>query len=152
MGSTGKLDVEVEVKSPADKYWHSIRDSTTVFPNACPDVYKTIQVLEGDGKSAGSVRLVQFAEGSPIVSSSKEKIEVVDEGKKTIEYIVIGGDILKYYKNFKAKLVVTPKGDGSTVKWACEYEKASEEIPDPSIIRDSAAKTFQKLDAFILNA
>lgn len=90
--------------------------------------------------------------GSPIVSSSKEKIEVVDEGNKTIEYSVIGGDILKYYKNFKAKLVVTPKGDGSMVKWTCEYEKASDEIPDPSVIRDSAAKTFQQLDAFILNA
>lgn len=64
MGSTGKLDVEVEVKSPADKYWHSIRDSTTVFPKACPDAYKTIEVLEGDGKSAGSVRLVQFSQGT----------------------------------------------------------------------------------------
>lgn len=64
MGSSGKLEVEVEVKSPADKFWHNIRDSNTLFPKVCSDLYKTIQVLEGDGKSVGSVRLVTYADGT----------------------------------------------------------------------------------------
>lgn len=59
----GKLDVEVEVKTNADKFWESIRDSSTVFPKALPHQYKSIQVLEGDGKSVGSVRLIHYAEG-----------------------------------------------------------------------------------------
>uniref|UniRef100_A0A5B6ZNS7 Bet v I/Major latex protein domain-containing protein n=1 Tax=Davidia involucrata TaxID=16924 RepID=A0A5B6ZNS7_DAVIN len=152
MASTGKLDIEVEVKTPAEKFWHSIRDSTTIFPKAFPDQYKSIETLEGDGKSVGSVRLVKFAEGLPLISVMKEKVDAVDEAKKTVTYSVIGGDLLKYYKSFKATLVVSPKGDGSLVQWTCEFEKASEEIPDPNIIRDFAVKNFQELDDYIHKA
>ncbi|KAM7484265.1 hypothetical protein LguiA_000274 [Lonicera macranthoides] len=152
MGSIGKLEVEIEVKSEAGKLWDGIKDSTTLFPKAFPDLFNTIQLLEGDGKSVGSVRLVKLAEGSHVVSSSVEKIEVVDEGNKTAEYSVTGVDIIKYYKSFKAKINVIPKVNGSLVKWSCEYEKASEEIPDPTIVKDFAANIFQRLDAFILNA
>lgn len=59
----GKLHVEVEVKSPADKFWVSLRDSTEVFPKAFPHDYKSIDVLEGDGKAVGSVRLITYSEG-----------------------------------------------------------------------------------------
>ncbi|XP_027099500.2 MLP-like protein 423 [Coffea eugenioides] len=147
-----KLDVEVEVKSSADKFWDAIMDSVALFPKACPNQYKSIEVLEGDGKSVGSVRLVKYAEGSPEITFSKEKIEFVDEGNKTVRYSVIEGDLLKFYKLFKATLVVSPKGDGSLVKWICEFEKTSDEIPNPDIIKDFAAKNFQELDAYLLKA
>ncbi len=64
MASSGKLDVEVHIKSSPDKFWNSIRDSTTLFPKAFPDQYKNIRVLEGDGKAPGSVRLFTYAEGT----------------------------------------------------------------------------------------
>ncbi|KAL2253560.1 UNVERIFIED_CONTAM: MLP-like protein [Sesamum indicum] len=67
-----------------------------------------------------------------------------------LSYSVIGGDILKYYKNFKAHLSVSPKDEGSWVKWSCEFEKASEEVPNPDLVRDFAIKNFQDLDAYIL--
>lgn len=64
MATTGKLDVEVKVKSEADKFWNTILDSATIFPKVCSDLYKEVEVLEGDGRSVGSVRLVHFAEGN----------------------------------------------------------------------------------------
>lgn len=152
MATTGKLDVEVKVKSNADKFWKSIRDSATIFPKVCSDLYKNVEILEGDGHSVGSVRVVNFAEGSPIVKSAKEKIEEFDEAKKKVAYSVIGGDMMQYYKTFKATLEVIPEGEGSLVKWICEFEKASEEIPDPNMIRDLAAKNFQEIDAYLLTA
>ncbi|XP_052173448.1 MLP-like protein 423 [Diospyros lotus] len=152
MAFSGKLDVEVEVKTGAEEFWQSIRESTTLFPKAVPHQYKSIHVLEGDGKSVGSVRVVHFAEGSPLVKTTEEKIEAVDEEKKTVAYSVVGGDILKYYKNFKATLVVSSKDGGSKVKWDCQFEKASEEVPSPNLIRDFAVQTFQDLDAYLLAA
>lgn len=65
----GKLEVEIEVKSSADKFWESIRESTTLFPKAFPHDYKSIQVLEGDGKAPGSVRLITYADGKTILLS-----------------------------------------------------------------------------------
>lgn len=85
------------------------------------------------------------------VSSIKEKVEVVDEGSKTVNYSVIEGDILKYYKDFKGSLSVSSKGEnGSSVKWSSEFNKATEEVPHPDFIKDFAINTFQDLDAYIL--
>lgn len=64
--SIGKLDVEVEVKSDADKFWGIIRDSATILPKAFPNDYQSIEVVEGDGKSVGSVRLIKYGEGNYI--------------------------------------------------------------------------------------
>lgn len=91
-----------------------------------------------------------FYLGSPIVKVSKEKIEVVDPKNNTFAYNVIGGDLLKFYKRFKAHVTVVPKeGEGSLVKWSCEFEKASEEIPDPSLIKEFAEKNFKELDEYL---
>lgn len=76
----------------------------------------------------------------------------MDEEKKTVSYSVIEGDLLKYYKSFKGHISVSPKGEGSSVKWSCEYEKASEEIPDPHIIKDFVVKNFRELDDYTLQA
>ncbi|KAL3835543.1 hypothetical protein ACJIZ3_010279 [Penstemon smallii] len=120
-----KIEAEVEVRSDAGKFWESIKESTTLFPKAFPDQYQSIHLLQGDGKSAGSVRLINYA---PAVTA-----------------LYIDGDVLNYYKNFKAYLTVTPKGENkSTVKWACEFDKANEDVPNPDIMRDFAVKcTFQ---------
>ncbi|CAN6676070.1 unnamed protein product [Malus baccata var. baccata] len=146
----GKLEVEVEVKSPAQKFWEALRDSTAVFPKAFPQDYKSIDVLEGDGKAIGSVRLITYADDSALVKVSKETIDAVDEVGKAVAYKVIDGDLLKYYKSFKCVLTVTPKGDGSLVKWSSVFEKAHEQVPEPSIIKDFAVKNFQELDAYVL--
>ncbi|KAL5063169.1 hypothetical protein RYX36_024906 [Vicia faba] len=152
MASNGKLDVEIEVKSNADKFWSIIKESAAIFPKAFPNDYKSIEILEGDGKSVGSVRLITFGEGSPLVKIIKEKIDVVEDSERTLTYSVIDGDILKYFKKFKGDISVTPKGDGSLVKWSIEYEKNSEEVPEPEIIKEFALKTFLKVDDYILNA
>ncbi|XP_061370170.1 MLP-like protein 423 [Gastrolobium bilobum] len=152
MGTRGKLEVDIELKSSADKFWQIIRDSTTIFPKAFPHDYKSIEILEGDGKAAGSVRHITYADGSAIVKSSVEKIEAADDAKKTVTYAVIDGDLLQYYKKFKGHITVTPVGEGSEIKWTAEYEKASQEVPDPTIIKEFAVKNFLEVDAYIQNA
>ena len=63
MATRGKLEVDIELKSSADKFWQTIRDSTTIFPEAFPNDYISIVILEGDGKAAGSVRHITYGEG-----------------------------------------------------------------------------------------
>lgn len=58
-----KIEVEVELKSNAEKIWENIRESTTVFPKALPHLYGGIEVVEGDGKSVASVRLIKYPPG-----------------------------------------------------------------------------------------
>ncbi|TKY69829.1 defense response [Spatholobus suberectus] len=149
MATRGKLEVDIDLKSNPDKYWQTIRNSTTIFPKALPHDYKNIEILEGDGKAAGSVRRITYAEGSPIVKSSVEKIEAADDTKKTVSYAVIEGDLLKYYDKFKGHITVTPNGDGCEVKWTAEYHKASPDVPDPTLVKDFAVKNFLEVDAYV---
>ncbi|OVA16280.1 Bet v I domain [Macleaya cordata] len=148
----GKIEVEVEVKSSADKFWEAITDSAVLFPKIFPEQYKSIEILEGDGKSVGSIRLLTYGEAIPIVTFAKEKIEVADEANKSLAYSVIDGELATLFKIFKASLQVVPKGDGSSVKWSLEFEKASEEVPDPDLTLELAVKTFNDLDAYLLKA
>lgn len=90
--------------------------------------------------------------GSPIVKISKEKIDAFDEANKTMAYTVVEGDILKFYKHFRCHITVTPKGDGSTVKWLCEFQKATDEVPDPHVIKDFVVKNFKEMDDLALKA
>ncbi|KAJ3679584.1 hypothetical protein LUZ60_017595 [Juncus effusus] len=145
-----KSVLELEVKSTPEKFWGAIRDSSELFPKVFPEQYKSIEVIEGDGKSVGSVRLVKYTEGMPMVTFAKEKIEVADEENKLVSYSVIGGEIINFYKNFKATLKISPKGDTTLVNWTLEYEKASEEVPEADLIKETASKTFNDLDAYLL--
>lgn len=65
-----KLEVEVEVKSSADKFWGGIKESSDLFPKIFPDQFKSIEIVEGDGISVGSVRLIKYGEGTLPLSSS----------------------------------------------------------------------------------
>ena len=152
-----KVELVVEVKSPADKLWTALRDSTELFPKIFPEQYKSIETVEGDGKSAGTVRLLKYTEGVPMVTFAKEKVEVADDEKKVVSYSVVDGELVSFYKNFRVTLQVTPKGgaaapaaDGAVVSWIMDFDKASEEVPDPDVIKETAAKTFHDLDDYLL--
>lgn len=67
MATRGKLEVDVDLKSNADKYWKTLRNSTEIFPKAFPNDYKSIEVLEGDGKSPGSIRHISYGEGKNFI-------------------------------------------------------------------------------------
>ncbi|XP_077217377.1 MLP-like protein 423 [Tasmannia lanceolata] len=147
-----KLELDVEIKSSADKFWGGIRDSATLFPEIFPELYKSIEILEGDGKSVGSIRLIKYQEGIPLITFSKEKILTADEENKSVSYTVIDGDLVTYYKDFKANLQVVPKGDGAIVKWSLEFVKATDDVPDPNLMQEFAVKSFNDLDAYLLKA
>ncbi|KAL2903186.1 hypothetical protein RDABS01_019528 [Bienertia sinuspersici] len=153
MGSPGKLEVDVEVKCSPDKFWSSIRESDKLFPKAFPELYKSIDIIEGDGRAVGSVRHFIFTDELPLIKESKEKIDAVDEEKRFVAYSVIEGGVLNFYKFFKAQLQVEPKGEGSLVKWSCEFEKAKDDAPNPEVIfKDFAVKTFKDVEEHLLKA
>ena len=147
-----KVELVAEVKSPADKLWTALRESTELFPKIFPEQYKSIETVEGDGKSAGTVRLLKYTEGVPMMTFAKEKVELADDEKKVVTYSVVDGELVNFYKNIRVTLQVTPKGaeDGATVNWAMDFDKASDQVPDPDVIKETAAKTFHDLDDYLL--
>jgi hypothetical protein len=62
------------------------------------------------------------------------------------------GEIAKNYKVFKTTLQVTPKGNGSSVKWSIEFEKANEEVPTPIKYTDFMSTMTKAVEAYLVNA
>ncbi|PIA46406.1 hypothetical protein AQUCO_01500148v1 [Aquilegia coerulea] len=146
----GKLEFELEVKSSVDKFWGGMKDTTVIFPKIFPNRFKSIEVIEGDGVNVGTVRLVKYSDDTPVITFAKEKVELLDDVNKILGYSVIDGELMTHYKTLKGKVEVVPKGEGSLVKWSMEFEKASDEVPDPVLIQEYAAKAFTELDAYLL--
>lgn len=88
--------------------------------------------------------------GVPLVTFSKEKVEVADDANKLVSYSVIDGEMVNLYKTFKPTLQVTPNGDGSLVNWSLEFEKVNAEVPEPDLILETAVETFKDLDEYLL--
>ncbi|KAJ1271403.1 hypothetical protein BS78_06G125800 [Paspalum vaginatum] len=149
-----KTELVVEVKSPADKLWAALRDSTELFPKIFPEQYKSIETVEGDGKSAGTVRVLKYTDAVPMLKFAKEKLELADDENKVVSYSVVDGELVEFYKNLKITLKVSPAKEGeagaAVVNWAMEFDKASDQVPDPDVIKETATKTFHDLDDYLL--
>ncbi|XP_051145565.1 MLP-like protein 43 [Andrographis paniculata] len=135
MAQVHKLEVEAEIKSCPDKLFDVYKNKAYLMPQICPDKIHSIQVLESDGKSVGSVRLWTYVMGVSVIA--KDRIGAVDEERRSITFEVVGGDVTNYFNNFKATLEVLISDDQNNnnhnykVKWRLEYEKASEDVADP---------------------
>lgn len=70
--------------------------------------------MEGDGETVGTVREVEVVSGLPAVSS-KERLEILDDEKHVMSFIVVGGDHrLKNYRSVTS-LHLAPGGRGTVV-------------------------------------
>lgn len=66
----------------------------------------------------------------------KQRIEAIDEEKKSVTFNVVGGDLLQLYKTFVITVHVDTKGENNLVTWTIEYEKLNGDVEDPTTLMD----------------
>ncbi|XP_057477457.1 MLP-like protein 423 isoform X1 [Actinidia eriantha] len=169
MAQLYRLEHQIEIKSSPDRFFDIYKNKTYLMPKISPDNIQSIQVLEGDGRSVGSVRMWTYIldflfyswhrknykgkgkqKGSPVIA--KDKIDAVDEENKSITFDLIGGEVTNYYKSFKATLQATSKDGTNLAKWTLEYEKANENVPTPHSHIDFLATLGREIDSYLLKA
>lgn len=89
-----------------------------------------------------------------LYSGTPETMEVIvqplDKVNKSINFVVLSGDVFNLYNSFKAKFHIIPSPlGGSLVKWNVEFEKANENDPNPEHHMNFALKVFKGLDAYL---
>ncbi|RZC88500.1 hypothetical protein C5167_016300 [Papaver somniferum] len=152
MAQIRKLELEVaEVKCSATKFYGFYKNNITQLVKCFPEIYKSVQVTEGDGASVGSARLWKYGLDG-LRHTLKERTVAVNDESKSITWNFYGGELMNYYKSFGFKLVsVTPKGEGRcSVKWAVEFEKANEDVPSPTAYINLLDKITQGLPSQLL--
>ncbi|XVF02858.1 hypothetical protein REPUB_Repub04eG0210800 [Reevesia pubescens] len=144
MAQNGKLEADLEVKVPADKFFSIIRSECHQIPNAASHKVHNVEVHEGDWESHGSVKLWKYSvEGKAEIL--KEKVLVDDEN--------LEGHVMEEFKSYKVIFRIMPKSDQSSlVKITLEYEKLNENIPDPNRYLQFLVNLTKDIEAHLLKA
>ncbi|KAL7090833.1 hypothetical protein ACP275_12G066800 [Erythranthe tilingii] len=94
-----------------------------------PDVVQNVDLHHDEWGTVGSVIFWNYThEGKEKVA--KQIIEGIDEEKKSVTFNVIEGDLMEFYKTFKAIVHVDTIGEDNLVTWTFEYEKVSEDVTE----------------------
>ncbi|KAI3871735.1 hypothetical protein MKW92_004745 [Papaver armeniacum] len=137
MAQIHRLHVQNELKNcSGDQLYSFYKNEITNFPQVLPQIFKSVQILAGDGNSAGTVRLAKLSIGSSREEIVKDKIEAVVDESRTLRGSVIDGDLLRMYPKFEYTINITPLvtqgGEESCLfKLSVEYEKENEDVPNP---------------------
>ncbi|KAK9115299.1 hypothetical protein Syun_022096 [Stephania yunnanensis] len=109
------LDVENQINCPANKLFDFIKNNFTMLPQIFPSFLKG-EVLEGDGKSLGSVTQWEYFLGvNPNeVFVVKEKLVEIDDKSMSFTREAIE-DVMKNHKRFDLKVTVIPKGTEESI-------------------------------------
>ncbi|KAJ4844902.1 hypothetical protein Tsubulata_015076 [Turnera subulata] len=148
MAKAGSLQAELEIKSPADKFFKVFTNQAHHVPNAASDKVHSVDVHEGDWETAGSVKQWEYTiDGKKEIF--KEKIEV-DEANKSFTMTAVGGHLLEQYKSYKIIAKVIPKGEGSLLAINIDYEKLKPEDTPPHNYLELVLSILKDVDAHVM--
>ncbi|KAI4357628.1 hypothetical protein L6164_001565 [Bauhinia variegata] len=144
----GKVETDILIDTSAEEFYDVFCIRTHQMANICPKVIDSVDLLEGEWGTEGSIILWKFLVDGRI-HVSKEVVETLNKEDYSITCKVIEGDLLQHFKSFKFIVQVTPKDKGSVVHWAMEYEKQHDHIPDPHSMIQAATVMVEDIDAHI---
>ncbi|CAI9752961.1 unnamed protein product [Fraxinus pennsylvanica] len=140
-----KLEVTVEIQSLADKFYDFFKNHMSDLVNVFPATFKSVQLIEGEEGSVGSVKLWNYVLGG-ISMTAKVKVEAINDVERSITFAVVEGDLLQLYVSYNTTLTAS---DGS-VKWSIEYEKALEIAPIPDLYVTLSVAVSKAVDLYLL--
>ncbi|KAK9059122.1 hypothetical protein SSX86_021741 [Deinandra increscens subsp. villosa] len=149
--STASFDIEIASSYPAEKVFKIYNDYHILVPKVNPQVFKSIETIEGDG-GVGTIRLLTFGESLPF-TSAKYKIDNIDASNFTFDSTFFEGDNLLgilHSINYHIKIVPTAEG-GSIFKQTVVYNGKGDEKPSAetlSFIKDLYEKTYKAMEVY----
>ncbi|XP_030959599.1 MLP-like protein 28 [Quercus lobata] len=151
MSLFGKVEADVEIKAPAEKFHEIVSCRPHHISNVSPGVIQGCALHEGDWGNENSVINWDYVHDGK-AKVAKEIIEAIDKENNSVTFKVIEGDLMEEYKNIKITIQATPKGEGSLVHWTIEYEKLHENIVEPNTLLQLALDLSKDLDAHLVQA
>ncbi|RZC92812.1 hypothetical protein C5167_028070 [Papaver somniferum] len=151
MAQIRNIEVELKAKCSAEKFYANLTRDAPKLPKYVPQIIHNVQVFPVDGEvRVGSVFVWDYVQDKPSAVMTKEKITAVDHKKMSVTCTVFEGELTKGFTSFATTLSITPtKKDGSyncLVKWSVQYEKANEDVTDPTYLKKWLENFTKELD------
>ncbi|XP_050231622.1 MLP-like protein 328 [Mercurialis annua] len=142
------LETVLELKSSAEQFLSLWKGRAHQVPDHTPSNIHAVHVHEGDWETSGCILVWKYTiDGRKEVF--KQKLTVDDE-KKQVIMIGVGGDLLNMYKVYNIVWELTPKPQGSSTKITVEYEKLNETVPAPHSYLDFLVQITKDMDEGII--
>ncbi|KAJ0095795.1 hypothetical protein Patl1_15428 [Pistacia atlantica] len=123
-GLTRKVQKEVEIDAPAEKFYKLWKSECFHLRTASPSNIQGVEVHEGDWETGGSIKIWKYTvEGR--AETFKKKVEADDEQMM---------------------------GSGSVATVSIEYEKRNKDVPDPVAYVDFMASMNRDVASHIMKA
>ncbi|KAL9226255.1 hypothetical protein vseg_002087 [Gypsophila vaccaria] len=153
MAKMHKLEEDVELKCKAAKIFEMLRSKQPEIPELCSNKIASIEAHQGDWLTVGSTRkwdLIIGGKSSPIV----DRIDEIDEENMILTRSVIDGDMMKHYKSLISKIHAISKDNGNScvVKCSLEYEKLTENAPEPHDLFNLGVSVLRELAPLLSGA
>ncbi|KAJ4709981.1 MLP-like protein 28 [Melia azedarach] len=150
MALAGKIEKQIEINAPAEKFYHLFKKECYHISTASPANIQAVDVHEGDWDKHGAVKVWKYTvEGRN--ETYKERVEH-DDVDMSVTLVGLEGDVFRYFKSWKPVYKVIPKGKGSVARLSIEYEKLNESAPDPNAYVDFMVSIAKDVDAHITKA
>ncbi|KAL1192344.1 MLP-like protein 31 [Cardamine amara subsp. amara] len=149
---TGELEVEVEIKAPAEKFYEIYAGRPHHVAKATPRNVQACDLHDGDWGIVGSVIVWNYVHDGK-AKVAKEIVEAVEPEKRLVMFRVVEGDIMEEFKSFLITIQVTPKQGGpkSVVKVHFDYEKIDENVVHPETLIPFFVEMFKEIDEHLLS-
>ncbi|KAI3973371.1 hypothetical protein MKW92_022439 [Papaver armeniacum] len=156
MAHIHNLEVECKARSCAEKFYVILIRDVHTLPKYVPQLIHSCQVFPGDSEvRVGTVLVSEYVQGDkPSTLMAKEKITAVDHKNMSVTSTILEGDLKNDYTSIGYTLTITPtQRDGNyncLVKWSVCYEKANEDVPDPTYFMKFLEDLTNELDTNLL--
>ncbi|XP_016652051.1 PREDICTED: MLP-like protein 328 isoform X1 [Prunus mume] len=150
MALHGFIGTQIELKSPADKFYKIFKGQAHLIPNVSSGHIKGVQVHEGDWETHGSVKIWNYHLGDE-VGTLKEKVKYDDENKAAT-LTGLDGEMFKYYKSIKGIFQFAQMGDVSVANLTIHYEKRNTDVEAPDRYVGLMVTLVRDLDAHFAKA
>ncbi|XP_030545592.1 major allergen Pru ar 1-like [Rhodamnia argentea] len=130
-----------------------IVDSHNLIPKLMPQTIKSIDIVPGEG-GAGSIRQINFTEGSQI-SCIKNRVDELNEETLTYKYALIeGGPLMEKFESitYKVKFEPTPDGGSKNKMTSMYYTKGDFELKEEDVKagKERALGMYKVVEAYLL--
>ncbi|KAK9059118.1 hypothetical protein SSX86_021737 [Deinandra increscens subsp. villosa] len=147
------VSIEVEVTSPFSRetVFKVFNDFHIVAPKVNPEVFKSIETIEGDG-GVGTIRLFTFGDGVPF-TSEKYKQGAIDLNNFSNNYTFFEGDnLMGILDSIDHHVKIIPSADGGSVfKQIVIYNCKGDAKPSAKTLnfeKELYEKTYKAIEAY----
>ncbi|XP_050373557.1 major allergen Pru ar 1-like [Argentina anserina] len=154
MGVSTYTDEYTSPIPPCRLFKALVLDADILVPKFMPEALKSIDTIQGDGR-AGSIKQINFTEGSHIISV-RNRVDEVDDENYVYNYTLIEGDVSVMEKlefiSYEVKFEATPEG-GSKNRMVSKYHTKGGIVLNEEDIkagREKALGMYKVVEAYLL--